>query len=72
MSKTISVADDVYELMKSKKGDRSFSEFIRSRIGSGNLRELEGVGFSKDWDEIAEAINAGGKKDVNRIEDRTA
>ncbi|MFB6294551.1 MAG: antitoxin VapB family protein [Candidatus Nanohaloarchaea archaeon] len=71
MSKTISVADDVYRLMKNKKGDRSFSEFIRSTIGSGDLAELEGTGFSGDWDEIAAAVETGEEQTLDKIEDRT-
>jgi predicted CopG family antitoxin len=71
MSKRISVADDTYNQMKSKNGDRSFSDVIRN-IGSGNLEELEGIGFSDRWGDVESAVNAGEEQSRDKIAERTA
>lgn len=49
MSKQISVADDVYEEVSKLKGSRSFSEFIREKIGieKGNKKILKLAGILK-------------------------
>jgi predicted CopG family antitoxin len=70
MSKTISVADDVYEWMKRRKKEKSFSEFIRGFMKEGDLSEIEGIGFARDWEETDEAIGDSSEKNRKRIEER--
>jgi predicted CopG family antitoxin len=49
MAKTISVADDVYEWMKRKKGDDSFSDVIRSlKDDTSNFSDVNGINVA-DW-----------------------
>ena len=67
MSKTISISDDVYKWLKSKKGDRSFSEYLRQFMGSGDLKELEGIGFSRNWEEIESGIEEAERKQKEKI-----
>ena len=42
MSKNISVSDEVYELLKREKGDRSFSEVIEEKVEAGGRIEYGG------------------------------
>jgi len=72
MARTISVSDDVYEWMNRKKGDRSFSELIRSLIQNGDLRELEGIGFSKNWEDVKDNIEDSSNKNTDRLKEEYA
>jgi len=49
MSKNISVSDEVYELLKREKGDRSFSEVIEEKVEAGG--KIEDVVGTKVLDE---------------------
>jgi len=49
MSKNISVSDEVYELLKREKGDRSFSEVIEEKVEAGG--RIEDVVGTKVLDE---------------------
>jgi predicted CopG family antitoxin len=71
MSKTISVADDVYRWLKNKKQDKSFSEFIRETIGSGDLKELEGIGFSTDWEETENTLEEASNSNIETLQRET-
>lgn len=62
MARQISVADDVYEELSKLKGDKSFSEFIRERVGinKNNKKILKFAGIlkkdSKKLDELKKII----------------
>jgi predicted CopG family antitoxin len=49
VARQISVSDDVYEEMSKLKGDRSFSEFIREKVGisKNNKKILRFAGILK-------------------------
>ena len=49
MSKNISISDEVYELLKREKGDRSFSEVIEEKVEAGG--RIEDVVGTKVLDE---------------------
>ncbi len=45
MSTNISVSDEVYELLKREKGDRSFSEVIEEKVeAGGKIEDVVGAG----------------------------
>ena len=45
MSKNISISDEVYEMLKREKGDKSFSEVIEGKIEGGNkIEDVMGAG----------------------------
>lgn len=70
MARTISISDDVYEWLKRKKGDKSFSELIRDElIKETDLKELEGIGFSKDWKDAEKEIKEASEKNWKSIEE---
>ena len=69
MARTISVSDDVYEWMKRKKGEKSFSELIRDMVKETDFEELQGLGVSDNWDEIEEAVKEGSDNTLERIEE---
>ncbi len=55
MSKMITISDDVYEELKGMKGDRSFSEVIRSLIRRKSNINVLMIGFrTRNEDEIEE------------------
>ncbi len=68
MAKTIMIANDVYEKLKTLKKDRSFSELIREKIisneikkGSG-LRECLGtLKKDKEWEDTKKDLKKGWK-----------
>lgn len=72
MARTISVADDVYEWMKKKKGEKSFSELIREMRRETNFTELEGIGFSKNWDKIEDSVKKASEDNIDRLEEEYA
>ncbi len=55
MSRQISISDDVYEELSRLKGDKSFSEFIKERVG-----------FDKDNKKVMELAGAL-KKDSQKL-----
>jgi predicted CopG family antitoxin len=69
MARTISVSDDVYEWMKRKKGDRSFSELIRSMSKETDFEELKDLGIADNWDEVEEVVREASDTTLERIED---
>ena len=73
MARTISVSDDVYEWMKRKKGENSFSELIRTRMmKKTDFEELQGLGMSENWGEAEEAVEEASGNTVDRIEEEYA
>ena len=68
MSKTIMVANDVFEELKNRKGEKSFSEILRSMLrdngekkGEG-LRECLGIlKRDKEWEYIEKDLKRGWK-----------
>jgi len=72
MAKTISVSDDVYEWMKKKKGERSFSEVIRGLIGETDFSELENLGISDNWEKVEETVEEASSNSLDRIEEEYA
>ena len=62
MARQISVADDVYEELSRLKGSRSFSEFIREKVGinKANRKMLKFAGIlkkdSRKLDELKKII----------------
>lgn len=72
MSRTISVADDVYEWMKKNKGENSFSELIREMRKETDLKKLEGIGFSENWDKITEEVEKSSEESFDRIKEEYA
>ena len=69
MAKTIMIANEVYDELKSLKRDRSFSELLRDLMnpenvkkGSG-LRECLGIlKKDKEWGEIEKDLKKGWKR----------
>ena len=49
MARQISISDDLYEELKKSKGNRSFSEFIREKVGisKDNKKILKFAGILK-------------------------
>lgn len=75
MSKTISISDSVYEMLKKEKDGKSFSEVIAEKIESGSsLEEVAGAKTLKrdTLEEVKEDIEKGSKATEKRIEDETA
>ncbi len=69
MAKTISIADDVYEWMKRRKGDRSFSEVIRDlKEKKSNFSEVNGLRVA-DWDEAEKALEKASEKSWNELKE---
>lgn len=68
MAKTISVADDVYEWMKRRKDDRSFSEVIRSlKEKKSSFVEVNGINAA-DWEKASSWIEKASKKTWEKME----
>lgn len=66
MTKHIAIEDDVYEMLKREKGERTFSEVIRDNLESNRqLLDVEGAGVL-DADTM-EAV----KTDVGGMSERT-
>jgi len=64
MTKTISISDDVYELLVKIKGKRSFSEVIRNLIKKEGNYDLLLLGFgTRDEHEVEEL-----KKEIKEAE----
>jgi len=64
MTKTISISDDVYELLVRMKGKRSFSEVIRDLIKKEGNYELLLLGFGTRNEKEAEKL----KKEIKEAE----
>jgi len=69
MARTISVSDDVYERMQRMKKEKSFSELIRGLMKKSDLEELEGIGFSGNWERVKQEIGKSSEKNYDRIEE---
>lgn len=65
MTKTISIADDVYEQLMKIKGSRSFSELIRDLIRKKGNAELIITAFGTRSEEEAEKL----EKEVKEVEE---
>ena len=66
-SKTISVADDAYELLrKSKRPGESFSDVIRRLSGRRSLLDLVGIIPVESANKIAAAIEESRKERMDR------
>jgi len=71
MAKTISVADDVYDWMKKRKGDRSFSELIRSlKSNHSNFSKVNGIGVTGSFDEVEESVDEASEKSFEKVRER--
>lgn len=71
MSKTISIADDVYEWLKREKqrDNESFSEVIRSlQPQKPRFNEHNGAGLTKDMSDVKESIRHGSKATKQRLQ----
>jgi predicted CopG family antitoxin len=66
MSKNISISEDVYELLKREKGDKSFSELIEEKVNEGNRIE-EAAGLNVLDEETYQEV----KDDVGELSQRT-
>lgn len=64
MTKTISISDDVYELLVKMKGKRSFSEVIRDLIKKEGNYNLLLLGFGTRDEREAEEL----KKEIKEVE----
>ncbi len=64
MTKTISISDDVYELLVKMKGKRSFSEVIRDLIRKEGNYDLLLLGFGTRDEREAEEL----KKEIKEAE----
>ena len=64
MTKTISISDDVYELLVRMKGKRSFSEVIRDLIKKEGNFDLLLIAFGARSDEEVEEL----KREIGEIE----
>ena len=59
MSRNVALSDDLYERLKREKGEKSFSEFIRSKLDSeGSISEVAGKNILEEevLDEVKEDI----------------
>lgn len=72
MARTISIADDVYEWMKKNKGEKSFSELIREMRKETDLKKLEGLGFSENWEKVEKSVEKASEDSFDRIEEEYA
>ena len=70
MARTISVSDEVYERMSRLKEDRSFSELIMELMKQSDLEELEGIGFSGNWEKVKDEVQKASESNLDRIEER--
>lgn len=73
MSRTISVADDVFEWMKKEKGDRSYSELLRElRERESSLSEINGTRSLEEniEEDIDEAVKQAEESTEEKLEGR--
>jgi predicted CopG family antitoxin len=71
MSKNISVSDEVYELLKREKGDRSFSEVIEEKVeAGGRITDVAGTGVldEETYREVKEDIRELSQGTGERLE----
>jgi predicted CopG family antitoxin len=71
MSKNISVSDEVYELLKREKGDRSFSEVIEEKVeAGGRIEDVAGTGVldEETYREVKEDIRELSQGTGERLE----
>ena len=68
MAKTIMISNDIYEELKSIKGEKSFSEVIRVLVNKGNLKKGAGlkdcIGILKkdrEWNKVERGLERGWK-----------
>ena len=64
MTKTISISDDVYDLLVKIKGKKSFSEVIRDLIRKEGNFELLMIAFGTRSEEEAEEL----EKEIKEVE----
>lgn len=58
----------MYEWMKEKKGERSFSELIRDMMTETNFEELRDTGISENWGEVEETVEKASDETWEKIE----
>lgn len=71
MSKNISVSDEVYELLKREKGNRSFSEVIEEKVeAGGRIEDAAGTGVldEETYREVKEDIRELSQGTGERLE----
>jgi predicted CopG family antitoxin len=74
MSKNISVSDEVYEMLKREKGDRSFSDVIREKLEEGGkIEDVAGQGVldSETYEEVKEDIREMSDGTLERLDEDT-
>lgn len=74
MSKTISISDHVYKLLKREKGEKSFSEVIEELVEENEkLADVTGQKIldRETMEEVKKDIEKMSKGTIERIEDET-
>ena len=79
MSKIISVSDEVYELLRRMKGEKSFRVVIKDLAGRSNkervlsfagmLSDEEAEDLKKSVEESRKRFNEGFRKSLKKVED---
>ena len=75
MSKNIAVSDEVYEMLKKEKKDRSFSEVIKEKLDSaGKISEVTGgkILDRETMREVKKDVKKGSRESLERMEDEAA
>ncbi len=75
MAKTIMISNELYEELKRRKGERSFSELIKESLDrrkAATLRELVNTDFGlpkddTEYDEVMKELKEGWKKFNERM-----
>jgi predicted CopG family antitoxin len=73
VAKTISVADDVFEWLKTEKGGRSYSELLRQLKGDNlGLSQVAGQNALEDVSEqdMNEPFRQASEDSINKIEEK--
>ena len=69
MSKTLTVSEDAYERLASRKADgESFSDVIKKLTGKSTLSDLVGAMTETEAEEVSKHINERRRDMRNRIE----
>ncbi|MFB6211026.1 MAG: antitoxin VapB family protein [Halobacteriales archaeon] len=75
MSKNIAISDEVYEILKREKGDRSFSEVIAAHLESGSrIADVTGqqILTEETYTEIKDEISRQSTGTIERVDDDVA
>ena len=73
VAKTISVADDVFEWLKTEKGDRSYSELLRElkddNSGFSQVAGQNALEYVSEQD-MNDAVRQASEDSINKIEEK--